>query len=414
MPSYLNCYNLQMKILGTINIRNVSASSLLWLLFLAFVFMVPISQWACVRLLMACLVFSFFVRSPQSHVILFFRNAWDIILYLLVLLVGLLYSDDLPLGLRVLETNFSFLAMPIVFYKVDDFNKKKLHLIFQTFSFGLIVSSLICLFNAAIKYVNTGDIHAFFFYELTDVLDFQPTYFAYYIIFTISFGLYLFYFHQVWINYKLQLIVLLFLFFILMLTGGLTSFISILLVLSFFVLKFWTNEKTKIRTQSFAIVVVMIIGMFLFSHLYKKLDTPSYKITDHWERLELWESSINANINPWLGVGTGDYKKELNKFYTEHQMKIYAQESYNAHNQYIQILFSNGAMGLIALVFLIGRPLYISVRNQNVLGALTFFPFLIYGMTEVFLGRFQGVVFFALLHQIFLTFYTNGRPQQII
>jgi hypothetical protein len=28
------------------------------------------------------------------------------------------------------------------------------------------------------------------------------------------------------------------------------------------------------------------------------------------------------------------------------------------------------------------------------------FPFVIYGMTEVFLGRYQGVVFFVLCHQI--------------
>lgn len=392
---------------------NWSVKKFHWWLILSIAFTLPLSQFVCTRLVFFALLISFFVKRENKQSSLF-SNAWDVILYFLVLIAGLVYSDDIMFGLSTLETNFSIFAISIIFYKVDDFNKKKLHLIFQIFSFGLIVSSLICLFNAAIKYVNTGDIHVFFFYELTHVLDFQPTYFAYYIIFTISFGLYLFYFHQVWTNYKLLLIALLFLFLMLMLSGGLTSFMSILLILSFFALKFWVDEKTKIRTQTFVVVLFMIIGMFLFSYLYKKLDTPSYKITDHWERLELWESAISANMNPWLGVGTGDYRKELNKFYTEHQMKIYAQESYNAHNQYIQILLSNGVMGLIALVFLIGRPLYVSVRNQNVLGALTFFPFLIYGMAEVFLGRFQGVVFYALLHQAFLVFYANGRIQQII
>src|SRR5262245_49968864 len=116
-----------MKILGTIDIRNLSASNLLWLLFLAFVFMVPISQWGCVRLLVLCLAFSFFVPAKQPHLPSVFRNAWDIFLYLGVLLLGLLYSEDLSLGLRVLETNFSFLALPIVFDKVKDYNKVKLH-----------------------------------------------------------------------------------------------------------------------------------------------------------------------------------------------------------------------------------------------------------------------------------------------
>jgi hypothetical protein len=54
---------------------------------------------------------------------------------------------------------------------------------------------------------------------------------------------------------------------------------------------------------------------------------------------------------------------------------------------------------------MIVRPIYLSVRNRNILGTLIFFPFLIYGMTEVFLGRYQGVVFFALLHQLFMALY---------
>jgi O-antigen ligase len=186
------------------------------------------------------------------------------------------------------------------------------------------------------------------------------------------------------------------------------------LILSFFVLKFWMDEKTTMRYQTFTVVMLMIAGMFLFSYIYKKMDDPSAKITDRWERVELWESAIKANPNVWFGVGTGDYKKELNQYYIDHQMPAYARESYNAHNQFLQILFSNGIIGLIAVLTLLVRPLYLSIQNQNVLGALTFFPFLIYGMTEVFLGRFQGVVFFALLHQAFIALYANNRPRQNI
>jgi len=166
--------------------------------------------------------------------------------------------------------------------------------------------------------------------------------------------------------------------------------------------------------MTFAIVLCMLAGMFLFSYLYKKMGSPSYKITDYWERMELWESGISANSHPWLGVGTGDYKKELNQFYLDHHLTNYAQESFNLHNQFIQILFSNGVIGFVGMLILLGRPLYLSVRNQNVLGAITFFPFLIYGMSEVFLGRFQGVVFFALLHQVFISFYVQSRSTQAV
>jgi len=369
-------------------------------------FSLSLSQFVCVRLAFIALVFSFFVKNVNRSTL--FGRAWDIAFYLLVLTIGLSYSEDRILGLSVLETNFSFFALPIIFSKVEDFDKEKLYQIFYTFALGVLVASLMSLINAFLKFSQNHDVHVFFFYQLTDLIDFQPTYFGYYIIFSILFGLYLLYFDEPEIGSRWLLsLSLLFLFLMLMLTGGLTLFMSILFVLSFFLLKFFVEEKSPARKLGFVIAVLMLAGMFLFSSIYKKMDNQYSKITDYWERMALWESAIKANPNVLLGVGTGDYKKELNQFYTSHQMQTYANESYNSHNQFIQILFSNGAIGLLSVLFLLGRPLYLSVINQNVLGALTFFPFLIYGMTEVFLGRFQGVVFFALLHQIFMTFYTN-------
>jgi O-antigen ligase len=193
-----------------------------------------------------------------------------------------------------------------------------------------------------------------------------------------------------------------------MLTGGITLFMSILFIFSFFILKFFVEERNLVRRLSLALVIVMMSAMFAFSHIYKRLDSQDYRVTDYWERAVLWEAAIQANSDVIFGVGTGDYKTVMNKFYNDHQMPNYADESYNSHNQFIQMFLSNGAIGLVSVIFLIGRPLFTSVRNQNVLGALIFFPFLIYGMTEVFLGRFQGLVFFVLLHQTFMTFYSQS------
>jgi len=406
MTSYLNCDNLQMKIIGPIDFRSLKPSNVLWLLFLAFVFMVPISQWASVRLLVLCLIFSFFVPAKHPHFPSVFRSSWDIFLYLTVLLVGLLYSEDISLGLRVLETNFAFLALPIVFDKIKDFNKVKLHETFYVFMMGLIVASVICLIAAAVRF--DGDVHRFFFNQFVGTLDFQPTYFAYYLIAAISFGLYTLYFDKNFFTRSWSNAIIAFLFLILMLTGGLTTFMSVLLILSFFVLKYALERKKAIRTGAFALVTAMLASMFAFSLIYRKLDSDLTKVTDNWERSVLWKSAISASPNYLFGVGTGDYKKVLNQFYRDHNMLAYADLSYNAHNQFIQVFFSNGFVGLACLIILLGRPFYMSVKRQYLLGALIFFPFFIYGTTEVFLGRFQGLVFFALLHQLFIVFYEKN------
>lgn len=374
--------------------------------------MVPISQWACVRLLVVCLVFSFFVRSAGSFIPSILSNAWDIILYLLVLLLGLAYSEELTFGLRVLETNFSFLAIPLVLAKVKDLSKIKLHQSFYVFMLGLIFASLICVVTACLQF--NGDMHRFFFNQLVGTLDFQPTYFAYYLIAAISFGLYTLYFDKNFFSKSWSIGFIAFLFLVLMLTGGLTTFMSALLVLSFFFLKYVLEKKKAIRTGVFTLVAAMLASMFAFSFVYRELDSDLDKITDIWERSVLWKSAINASPNYLFGVGTGDYKKVLNQFFRDHNMLPYADLSYNAHNQFIQVFFSNGFIGLISLAMLLGRPFYMSVKRQYLLGALIFFPFFIYGTTEVFLGRFQGLVFFALLHQLFIVFYEKNSSYKAL
>jgi O-antigen ligase len=136
-------------------------------------------------------------------------------------------------------------------------------------------------------------------------------------------------------------------------------------------------------------------------------------LNDSWDRLDLWRSAISANQNVLFGVGTGDYKDVLNEFYRANEMENFASNSLNSHNQFIQIYFSNGLFGLVSVLILLGRPLYISFTENNPLGVLIFFPFLIYGITEVFLGRYQGVVFFVFLHQMFIG-YLNALKSETL
>jgi len=147
-----------------------------------------------------------------------------------------------------------------------------------------------------------------------------------------------------------------------------------------------------------------MVSMFIFNTINLK------EKNDYWERFVLWESALNATPDIIFGVGTGDYKKVLYEYYVSHKLYEFADSGFNSHNQFIEIFFTNGLVGVVALIIMLGRPLYLSVRNQNILGTLTFFSFFIYGMTEVFLGRYQGVVFFALLHQSFVTYYLSHKP----
>ncbi len=376
----------------------IDRNKILWALLTGFIFSIPLSQFISVRLLLATVAFSFFVPAPGAGKRLI-GNAWDAIAFISVLTLGLLYSANMEAGLRSLETSFSLIGIPIVCSRLDNYTLKRGNQLFYSFALGLLVAGLICLGSAVNEFNKTGDVSAFLFENLTDILNTQPTYMAYYLIYAIGMGLYLNFYRDKLRDSIVITAVVGFFFILLMLSGGTTAFISLLLTFSFFVLKYVLEERSSNKTFVFLAVCLMIVVLFGLNSLDY---WGNYLLanSDYWERTGLWRSAIHANPDPFLGVGTGDYKDALNSYYLTHELDRFAAESYNSHNQFIQIYFSNGLLGLVALCFLLGRPLYMAFRNQDAMGILVIFPFLIYGVTEVFLGRYQGVVFFALLHQL--------------
>jgi O-antigen ligase len=394
---------MDIRVLGIdLSIRKSSDVIFCGLVLIAFT--IPLSSFVSTRLCVLVAAWAL-MKSTQTSWKRLSQTAWDIGIFLLVIVLGLTYTEDLTTGLRLLETSSSFLLLPIIFSTIDK-SEGRISIAHYAFGAGLLITIVVCLANAAARYSHSGDGQAFLFVNFVEIMHFQPTYLAYYIIFGITYLLYSVYYQTTPLNSK-GVIALCVLYFVgLVLTGGRTTFMSLLLVLSFFVLKYMLEERTFTKSLVVGTVCLMIIVMFVVN----SLDDWNPGMTDYWERSALWESAIDANPSPIFGVGTGDQVTELNSYLRGHDMATFADESYNAHNQFIQTYFSNGLIGLIALLILVARPLFISVRNQTPLGVLVFFPFIIYGMTEVFLGRYQGIVFFVFLHQLIVTQMSLERP----
>lgn len=374
-------------------------------LFYVFCFALPFSQFLNSRLLFLTTILSFLLTQHKFSLKALIVQFWDLLLFFLILAIGLTYSTDLTLGLRQLETNLSLLGVPLVVYGLGGFSRERMNNTFYAFAAGALVAGLICIINAAVSFTKTGDYQVFFYNQFTQPVDSHPTYFAYYLIFIITFGLYLLYYELPKQFVGPAVVALLFFFVLLLLTGGQTAFISLLLTFAFFISKYTLEEKTRRESLVVALVGTMLLCMVVVTIVFRN-NEQFFSVgsqNDYWERMALWKSAIAANTNPLLGVGTGDYNLVLNEYYREHDMNHFAEENFNSHNQFIQMYFSNGLVGLFGLLLVLGRPLYVSVTQRNLLGILLYFPFLMYGVTEVFLGRYQGVVFLALVHQILIS-----------
>ncbi|MBS1544513.1 MAG: O-antigen ligase family protein [Bacteroidetes bacterium] len=346
-------------------------------------------------------LFSFIVGSNKRYLRRLWAQSWDSWIYFGLFAVGLVYTSDLNMGLRVLETNLSLIAMPIVFTRIYPFTSKDMKFLCNAFCVGLMVALVYSLMVSASYYAATGDWREFLGDRFTSHLDnTHPVYFAYYIIFAITYGLYNVYYGELKLSLNGLSVFVIFMFFMILLTGSGTAVIGLLFCLLYFVLKFVFEESRDIgKTTAFLISIVLLSGLLMAS--YNEMLGFGYE--DYWERFVLWKSAVYA-LPDWIfGVGTGDYISVLNQYYTTHDLGFFAASNYNPHNQFIEVLFSVGVSGLLALSVMLVRPIYLAVRTQTILGFLSLFPFLAYGITEVFLGRFQGVVFFALLQQIFIS-----------
>jgi O-antigen ligase len=375
------------------------------LLFYGFCFSLPLSQLLNSRLLFVAAIVSCFLSDHKFSFKAFVIQSWDLLLFFSMLTIGLIYSTDIQLGLRQIETSLSFLGVPLVVYNLGGFSKDRMARTFFAFALGTFVAGLICLIDASVSFSQTGDYQRFFYSQLTRTIDSHPTYFAYYLIFIITYGLYVLYYELAKKFVGWAMAGLLFFFTLLLLTGGQTAFISLTLVFSFFISKYALEKKGMRESLTVTLVLLLLICMvgvmiaFRSNEIFLSVSNQN----DYWERMTLWKSAINANTNVLAGVGTGDYNLVLNSYYRQHGMARFANENFNSHNQFIQSYFSNGLIGLMTLLFILARPLYLSIRHQNLLGVLLYFPLVMYGVNEVFLGRYQGVVFVAFIHQILVS-----------
>jgi O-antigen ligase len=365
-------------------------------LFFGFLVLLPLNQFFSTRLLFASLVVGL-AAVKRVHLISALRSSWEVFLYLLVLLLGLIYTVDFKNGLQVVETSFPLLALPLLFGRLEVREKAKITSFFKAFNAGLLSACTILSVYAFYQIVFGGETNGLTYEAFTSLLGFQPTYFSYYLVFGITFNLYRYFYDHEAESSVLQLISILVFFCCLLLTSSKTTFVTLVLIMAFFILRFLNEEKTKNKKVATLLCCIILMSIFLIQvaglfHLGQG---------DAWDRGRLWSASLQAIPNLFFGAGTGGDRVALISFFNSHDLPEYARQGLNAHNQIIEVLLSNGVLGLLSFLLVLVLPLYRAARGGHMVAVISLFPFVVYGVTEVFLGRYQGVVFFAFLHQSF-------------
>ena len=83
--------------------------------------------------------------------------------------------------------------------------------------------------------------------------------------------------------------------------------------------------------------------------------------------------------------------------------KTAANRNYNAHNQFMESLSTNGLIGGLIYFLVLGFLIVRSIQNKEYLFSAIFLIFIIVNLTESMLVRIKGIEFFAIFSSLFLT-----------
>ncbi len=316
------------------------------------------------------------------------------------ILLGFIWGDYKE-GAMELERGFFLVCLPFVVYHSAK-SSLTIRQIVGSFFLGCFLISLFgwlhIFWSADYSILTAG--HT----KFTDILDIHPTYLSSYFIFTF------FYFVESLIKnyatYSPRLRIVLGL-------SGLYSFFMVIFLrsqiamLSFFILLliyFIITQKKRAWLVTFVLFTIVFLTYLLDAHRVSTLfDRYGKNVSTALDdRAKLWSGVLEAiKIAPVLGAGTGAEQRLINKGYEKVGYNEGIENSYNAHNQYLQFWVRNGlpelACFLVLLVFLFLQALK--------LRSLTFLIFLmmvsIIMFTESFLNAQKGIVFFYFFTCVF-------------
>ena len=357
--------------------------------------------------------------------------ALPILIYFLMVL-SLFWSIDFSVSLKSLSKEIALLIIPMLFIIKPIQSKIKLQKIVRYFAYGMFVYTLFYLLKALIRYAITGDSSVFFYHELVTI-DTNAIYISVYI--AIAFFVLYTKHSKTKVDYLILLQLLITL--LLLSSKNICVVFFILLIINLFLF-----NKTKLKSNYFFIALsVLLLTTFLFFNKIKdrfviELESNAAPITLNKEAqqngLVIYNVSIsrawNANRfedfdyftgtslrayqlrifielmnenKTWLtgfGSNATDIKIE-NKQQQYNLHKGYG--TFNFHNQYIQIFAEIGVFGLLILFLMLGLNLKKALQNKDFLHFSFAVLMISLFLTESFLSRQRGLVFFVLMYCIF-------------
>jgi O-antigen ligase len=353
------------------------------------------------------------------------------ILLFVLMVASLLWTIDFQLTKEALVKELSLFGIPICFLFLNFKEEIKLK-VMAIYSYAMTVYCVYYLLNALIKYLGTGDSSVFFYHSLV-TLDVNAIHVSVY--FSIS----CIYFVQKKNKLFIDSIALLLLMSTIVLLSSKNVIITFFLLLAIYIL---FSKKNVIKAKYVFILGLVLVGALIaFPNKIKdrfQVEIQSnddqktiasgfnngvvYNVTikDAWEKekfeandyfpgaaLRVYQARVFCELLTeenifFQGYGLNASWDRIKQKRIQHNL-YQGYEKFNFHNQYIQNFAELGVFGFLLLICMLVLSLKNAINNKDFIHFSFTILMISLFLTESFLWRQRGVVFFTIIYCLFNT-----------
>ena len=350
-------------------------------------------------------IFNFILRGP----------AFWFILYYLLLILGLLWTENQLFAFSKLENKFAFILMPtLLFYTVRKWgNLEWKQLLVYSLLFALVMYETLALWRYIGQSENSWQ---FEFLSSRFSIFMHRSYFAGYLVIGI-----VLLFENIRSAFSISTVALISFFSVGVLqTESKAGIVCLFLV---FVFQFYSLLKLKHKKFNW----ILTFSIFLFStilltnnpiksrfeSMFDAVGNMQTKnnnsVESNTARIIMWNTSLDVwKENFLFGTGTGDYDDELTAKNIEYKNFGVARERLNSHNQFLNSAVQLGLVGFLVLLMIFISSYFFSEKKLWQL--LILVVFLINFLVESFLETQAGIILFCTL---LLLFYTRNKDEEL-
>lgn len=353
------------------------------------------------------------------------------VLLFLLMVASLLWSLDLKITLKALGKEASLFFIPVAFFLSRRLNRRAVDDILKNYSIGICFFSLYCILRAVVRYAGSGDTGVFFYHELAGYnLN------AIYCSALISLALFEFLSkkRKTFWGYVAMLFLLLMVF---LLSSKNIIIIDILLIVTYYL--FFSGLPQKAALITTGVFLLVAVGLSYVSRIHERIihemqPAAITTTTDGIHNVTVGEAWHNEKFAPnhyfngtafrayqiriftemvqeepimltGYGLNTSsikiDQKAQQHNVYNGNNGEAQGYNKFNFHNQYVETFADLGIFGFFIVVI----AAFINLKNGISSKYFVHIAFAVLMislfLTESFLWRQRGVVFFTLFYCLF-------------